>query len=143
MNERRNYMNMICMILMFLARLCLAAVFIAAGLNKFINFDQIVAFMSSKGLTPPVPLLFIAAFVEIIGGLSLVFGYKARWGAFILMLYLIPTTYIFHNFWTLTGEAQMQQLTEFLKNLAIFGGLLYVVCCGCSCRIKTKEPEKV
>lgn len=126
-------MKSLCTVLLFLGRLCIAAIFISAAINKFLNYDATVAFMSTKGL-PNIPLLlFLAAFVELIGGLSLVLGYKARWGALILMIFLGITTYLFHDFWNIQGEGRDLQMIMFLKNLAIFGGLIYVLACGAGC----------
>lgn len=123
-------MKMVSSFLMFIARLCIAAIFIAAAVGKFLSYDETVQYMASKGL-PMVPLLLIgAAVVEFIGGFSLVFGYKTRFGALILLLFLIPTTIIFHNFWDLSGGERALQQIMFLKNTAIFGGLLYVLCQG-------------
>lgn len=145
--ERR--MKFLRSFIMFLARLCIAATFILAGISKFINFDATMAYMTSKGMTLVPLFLFGAAFVEILGGLSLVFGYKTRLGAAILLLFLIPTTYIFHDFWNLNGADRAAQQIEFFKNLAIFGGLLYVVAtgpggCACDacCRNTKKTPEE-
>lgn len=97
-----------------------------------------------------IPALLIgAAVVELIGSLSIIFGYKARAGAILLMLFIIPATYIFHDFWNETNDAAMQlQQIMFLKNLAIFGGLLYIACegpgrwaCDC-CRTNTCSISK-
>lgn len=129
-------MKFMCSTLMFVARLCIAAIFILAGVSKFMNFDDTAAYMASKGL-PMIPLfLFGAAIVEVLGGLSLVFGYKTRLGAAVLLLFLIPTTLIFHDFWNVAGADRAIQQINFLKNLAIFGGLLYVISAGpggCAC----------
>lgn len=116
--------------LLFIARLCLAAIFIFAASSKIIFFDDTAQYMASKGFTMIPLFLFGAAIVEFIGGLSLVFGLKTRFGALILLLFLVPTTLIFHDFWNASGlDKQIQQLM-FLKNVAIFGGLLYVLCIG-------------
>lgn len=123
-------MKFCCSFLMFFARLCIAAIFILAGVSKFMSFDQTAAYMASKGLTMIPLFLFGAATIEILGGLLLVFGYKTRLAAIILILFLIPTTLIFHDFWNLSGADQAAQQIEFLKNLAILGGLLYVLAVG-------------
>ena len=133
-------------LLMLFGRWCIAAIFIFGGLGKFINYDATAAYMAAKGLAPIPILLVISALVEIIGGCSLILGYKTRWGALLLLLFLIPTTLIFHDFWNVTGEGRTLQLIEFLKNLAIFGGLLYVLVKGagsiaCDVFHKHKEPE--
>ncbi|MCS7271144.1 MAG: DoxX family protein, partial [Gemmataceae bacterium] len=45
----------------------------------------------------------------------------------LLIVFLIPATVIFHNFWAFEGQEQQMQMIMFLKNLAILGGLLLVV----------------
>lgn len=141
-------MKFLCSFLMFFARLCIAAIFILAGVSKFMNFDETATYMASKGLTMIPLFLFGAATIEILGGLSLVFGYKTRLGAAVLLLFLIPTTLIFHDFWNVGGADRAAQQIEFLKNLAIFGGLLYVLSVGpggCACDsgcCKAKRPDE-
>jgi len=117
-------------LLTLVARWCIAAVFIFAGAGKFIFFDQTAAYMASKGFTAIPMFLFGAALLELIGGLLLILGYKTRLGATILLLFLIPTTLIFHDFWNIVGDERALQQIMFLKNLAIFGGLLYILCDG-------------
>ena len=118
-------------LLTFVARLCLAGIFIFAGAGKLIFFEQTQAYMASKGFTAIPLFLIAAALLELVGGICLILGYKARFGAALLLLFLIPTTFIFHDFWNVTDplEQNLQQIM-FLKNLAIFGGLLYVFCDG-------------
>jgi putative oxidoreductase len=132
---------------MFLARLCIAAVFLWGGVGKWLYYDQTSAFMASKGI-PMVPLaLIVASLVEVIGALCLIFGYRTRFGATILLLFLIPATALFHDFWNLAGAEQSLQLIQFFKNLAIFGGLLYIICNGAgglacdACRKHAKPVE--
>jgi putative oxidoreductase len=73
---------------------------------------------------PAAPLaLGIATVIELLGGLALLLGLYTRVSAAIMFLYLIPVTLIMHNFWSV-GPLQMSiQLVNFLKNLAIMGGL--------------------
>ena len=69
---------------------------------------------------PLTALLLIGAIiVEIGGGLAIFFGFKTKWAALIIALYLIPTTLIFHG-----HVADQTQLVQFLKNLTTIGGLL-------------------
>lgn len=123
-------MRFMCSFLMFLARVCLSAIFLLAGVHKLIDVEGTAAYMAAKGI-PANPYLYGAAFIEILGGLSLLIGYKSRFGALLLMLFLIPTTYLFHDFWNVQDATKMQdQMGHFFSNLAIFGGLLYVFSCG-------------
>ncbi len=128
-------MGAMCSFGMLLGRICISAIFIMAGVHKFMDSAGTAAYMASKGMTMVPLFLYGSAIVEILGGLSVLVGYKIRWGAILLLLYLIPTTLIFHDFWNAT-EMKEIQMAMFFKNLAIFGGLLFVISCGaggCSC----------
>lgn len=105
-------------------------IFVLSGVNKFMDPSGSEAYMAAKGM-PMVPFfLYAAAVLEVLGGLMIVFGYHARIAAAALFIYLIPVTYLFHDFWNATAAAQQVQMLFFLKNLAIMGGLLYVVSSG-------------
>ena len=133
-------------IVLLIARWCLAAIFLFSGVGKFLFFEQTQAFMASKGFTAVPFFLVGAALLELIFALCLILGYKSRFAAAVLFLYLIPVTLIFHNFWD-TGilEPALQQLM-FLKNIGIMGGLLYVLFDGpgglaLDHLLRKKEPE--
>jgi putative oxidoreductase len=75
-------------------------------------------------------LLPLTILVELGGGLMLVLGWNARLAAGVLFLFIIPTTLIFHNFWAVPADQMQSQMNNFLKNLAIMGGMTYVVVFG-------------
>lgn len=107
------------------ARICLSIIFLNSAISKMMNFAGTEQMMVEKGL-PLAGLLLLGNIVfQLVGGISLILGYKARWGAIILILFLIPTTLVFHNF-----LANPDELTAFLKNLALIGGLLMVYYAG-------------
>ena len=110
--------------LMLIARFAVAAIFIVSGIHKILHWNDTLSYMSSQGMLMPEFFLFGAICVEIGAGLALVLGWYMRLAAALLLLYLIPVTYIFHNFWDLEGAAQATQFIHFLKNCAIMGGLL-------------------
>lgn len=113
-----------------IGRILIAAIFVLSGVGKVTDFNATADMMAGKGF--PLAWLFLTGAIafELLGGLSLLLGYFTRWGAWLLILFLIPTTLLFHNFWSFTGgEAQMQMI-NFLKNLAILGGLGYVAAYG-------------
>lgn len=119
-----------CSVSLFLGRLFISLIFILAGIGKLLNYDQTAQYMASKGMTMIPLFLIAAAVIELLGGLSLLLGFKTRVGATLLLLFLIPVTIIFHDFWNLQGAEQHAMLIEFMKNLAIFGGLFYVLSVG-------------
>ncbi len=127
--------------LMFVGRFFLGLAFLWAAVEKIMNFDAATQMVADKGFSEAAVFVIGACVVELLGGLSLIFGYRTRWGAFVLALFLIPTTMIYHRFWEV-GEAHRQvEILLFLKNLAIFGGLLYVIACGASEHKKVVEEE--
>lgn len=113
-----------------LGRILLSLIFLKSGYGKITGWDGTAGYMASKGM-PLVPLfLFGAIAFELLGGLSVLLGYKAKLGAIALIIFLIPTSIIFHNFWAVEGGAKMMQQIMFMKNLTIMGGLFIVAGLG-------------
>ena len=111
-------------------RIALSAIFLLSGFNKITNWSGTADHMAHQGL-PAVPLLLAGAIAfEILGGLSLLLGFFGRLGAAALIVFLIPTTLIFHAFWAVDPAQQQNQMIHFMKNLAILGGLLMAVAHG-------------
>ncbi len=109
-------------VISLIARILLSAIFIWSAINKISNPAGTQQYMTANGL-PLVGLLYLATVVvELGGGLSVLLGYKTRIGAIALAMFLIPATLIFH-----TNFADQIQQVMFMKNLAIFGGLLMLV----------------
>jgi uncharacterized membrane protein YphA (DoxX/SURF4 family) len=113
-----------------LGRVLLALIFLASGIIKASDSARAAESMTAKGIPMASLLLWIAIACELLGALSLVLGFRARAGAGLLLLFLIPTTLVFHNFWSLTGGERTLQLLQFLKNAGIMGGLLLVCAYG-------------
>jgi len=113
-----------------LGRVLMATLFLTTGLLKLSGFEQTKVWMQSNGVPSAGVFLVLATLVEILGGLALAIGYATRYAAALLAMYLIPVTMVFHAFWIQTGTEIEQQLILFMKNLAIEGGLAYVVTVG-------------
>lgn len=123
-------MTACCSISALLGRIALALIFLLAGVNKFMEWDATAHYMAAKGFTF-VPLFLIgAALIEILFSVLLIIGYKTKIAAGVLLLFLIPATLIFHDFWNVEGLDKNLQTILFLKNTAIMGGLLYVISAG-------------
>ncbi len=108
-------------------RVLLSLIFILSALGKLANLGGTAQFMAAAGI--PLTRLFLAGAIvfELGGGIFVATGYRARVGALALIVFLIPTTLIFHDFWTVSGLERQTQLINFMKNFAIMGGLLLVV----------------
>ena len=108
------------------ARILLSVMFIYSGFGKITGFEGTAGYIASKGLPVPQLMAIAAIVVELGAGLLLLVGYKARWAALAIFLFLIPTTLVFHNFWVAPQAEHQMQLINFLKNLTIMGGMLMV-----------------
>lgn len=132
----------------FVGRIFLAAIFLVAGAMKFLNWEATAAHMQQHNLPLVHILLPIAATAELAGGLALLFGCLSRMASAGLILFLIPATLIFHNFWAQSGMEAQNNMHHFLKNIAIMGGLLFVMAFGpgplsCdSCRQQKPLPPR-
>jgi len=114
----------------FAGRMLLALIFVISGFGKIMGFEGTVGYIASKGMPLPQLAAVGAIAVELIGGILLIVGWQTRWAATAIFLFLIPTTLIFHPFWTVTGGAARMEQIQFMKNLCIMGGMLYVMAFG-------------
>ncbi|TRO59272.1 DoxX family protein [Candidatus Bathyarchaeota archaeon] len=103
------------------ARILISTIFIMAAINKSMDLLGSEQYMAAYGIPAPGVLLVISIIIEFFGGLSILLGFKAKWGAIVLFIILIPTTLIFHT--EVTDQIQSIML---LKNLSIMGGLLMI-----------------
>ena len=108
-----------------LGRFFFALIFLMAGANHFNK--QSIGYAASQG----VPLASIAVplsgVVAIAGGLSILLGYRAKLGAWLIVLFLIPVSLMMHKFWTVTDPMMAQiQMILFMKNVSMLGGALLI-----------------
>ena len=111
-------------------RFLLALMFVLAGFSKIGGFEGIAGYIGSKGL--PLPQLLAAGTIvlEIVAGLALMAGFKARWAAGALAAFTVLATVLFHAFWAAPAEQQRVEYLLFIKNVAVVGGLLMVAALG-------------
>ena len=112
------------------ARVLLAQVFIISGIGKIKGFAATAALMGNLGLPASQLLLVLTIALEIGGGLALILGWRARWIALAFMAFTLLASVIVHPFWSVEPSSFGAQLNNFMKNLAIMGGMLYVVIHG-------------
>ena len=117
-------------LLPLMGRILLSLIFVSSGFGKIFTWDQTAGYMASKGM-PMVSLFLLGAIIfELAGGLSVLLGYRAKVGAILLMIFIIPASLIFHNFWAFKGMEQQMQMIMFMKNIAIIGGLIGIIANG-------------
>lgn len=111
-------------------RAALAAIFILSGISKLGSLGATAGYMAAKGMPFVGFFLACAIAIEVLGGLSVLLGWQARAGAAALAVFLVPATIIFHNFWAAPPAEAQVQMIMFLKNLSIFGGLVFLAANG-------------
>ncbi|MDN3644982.1 DoxX family protein [Pontixanthobacter aestiaquae] len=108
-----------------IARILLGTLFVLAGINKLMGAEGTIGYIESAGLPLAQVVYAGTVAVEILGGLAIIVGFKARWAGLALALFCIATAALFHNDFSVQSE-----MTAFLKNLAIGGGMLMVFAFG-------------
>lgn len=113
-----------------IARALLAFIFIMAGLQKITGYEGTQGYMEMMGVTGSFLPLVIA--VEVLGGLALLIGFQARIAAFLLAGFTLISGVIFHLIpsFGMEGMAAQGEMTHFMKNLSIAGGLSMVIAFG-------------
>jgi putative oxidoreductase len=112
-------------------RLLLCTIFFMAAVgNKIPHFSDVAKVMESVGVPAPHFLLVGAIVFLVVGSLFVIIGYKARLGAALLFTFLVLASYYFHPFWKLEGQAQEEQMIQFMKNLSMMGAMLFLVANG-------------
>lgn len=125
-------------------RIFISLIFVTAVANEILNWSAthqyftatLCDWLNHPTLSPSLQKVFnvmlsysslfllLAVIFSGVGGVLVLLGMKVRLGVGLLILFLIPTTAIMHAFWLYEGAAMEGQMTQFLKNLSILGGLL-------------------
>lgn len=125
MTTSQKYINRI-------GRTLFSLIFIASGLSKIGDWDKTISYMESHNMILTPIFLMIAILLQVIGGLSIITSYKTKIGTILLLTFMLAATFIFHDFWTLPTETELELITQqiemvsFLKNITIIGALILI-----------------
>ena len=111
-------------------RALLSAVFLVAGARKIMIWGAQVGYFTKLGFPAPEFFTVVAILIELGAGLALLVGWRTRWAAWLLALFVLIATFMAHRFWEFDAAQVANQLNHFLKNVAIIGGLLFVAAFG-------------
>ena len=106
-------------------RIMIALIFLQSGIEKFVHYSGTLGYMTKAGLPFPELLLVASGVVETLCAVAIIAGWKARWAALALVVWMIPVTLVFHN-----PAAGQDAAIHFMKNVAITGGLLVLFAFG-------------
>ena len=111
--------------LVLLGRLFFVLIFVMAGPNHFRS--QTIAYAASQGVRLASIAVPVSGFIAILGGLSILLGYRAKLGAWLIALFLVGVTPMLHNFWTIADPMMRQmQMIMFMKNVSMLGAALLI-----------------
>ncbi|HSS71345.1 MAG TPA: DoxX family protein [Casimicrobiaceae bacterium] len=111
-------------------RILLSILFIISGFEKISGFEGTAASIAGHGLPFSQVLAAGAIVIELGGGLAVLAGWKTRWVALALIVFMIVITPIFHNFWSAPPAQAMNQQINFMKNVSILGGIFLLLAFG-------------
>jgi len=117
-------------IIILIARVLLMILFVLSGWAKLTGFDGTVGYMTSLGAPAPMLAAAIAVLMEFVVGILLILGFYTRPLAFLFALFVLGTALLGHPFWNMVDPERSANMTQFLKNLAIMGGLLLLAVSG-------------
>src|SRR3989442_8277112 len=106
-------------------RVLFSSLFVMAGLGHFSS--QEIAYAAAQGVPVASIVVPMSGIMALVGGLSIALGYKAKWGAALIILFLVPVTVMIHNFWSVSDPVAAQdQMAHFMKNVSLLGSALLI-----------------
>lgn len=112
-------------ILLLIGRLLFGGFFILSGINHFLNAGMMSGYARSKNVPAPGLAVIGTGVMLVAGGLSVALGFLPVLGLLVLILFLVPTSVLMHNFWTIQDpQARAAEQVNFLKNIALTGAAL-------------------
>jgi uncharacterized membrane protein YphA (DoxX/SURF4 family) len=107
----------------FLAgRILYGGFFLLAGIDHFRRADMMTPYAAAKGIPAPRLGVLVSGLLIVLGGLSVLLGLRPTWGVLLLTVFLLPTSFLMHNYWAATDPAVRQHdLNSFKKNIALLG----------------------
>jgi uncharacterized membrane protein YphA (DoxX/SURF4 family) len=112
----------------FVGRLLAGGFYLFAGIGNLLDLSDKVGYAMYKGVPFPMLSIILASSLLLIGGMSILFGFRPMVGVSAVILFLVPVTLMMHNFWTIADpQIQVIELRAFLSNMALVGSALLLV----------------
>ncbi|MCE7987708.1 MAG: DoxX family protein [Caldilinea sp. CFX5] len=110
----------------FVGRLVVGGFYLYYGINNVVDFAGMAGYAAFKGVPLPGLAVIVGAILLILGGLSLLTGYRPTLGIAVLVIFLLPVTMLMHNYWTIT-DPQMRVIEQglWMRNMALAGAALW------------------
>ena len=117
--------------LLLIGRILMSLLFVWFGYLKLTGWEGSIQYFAKWGFSwAPTLGAALAVIFELGGGLLLLIGWKTRWVAAALFVYVLVATLIVHTYWTYEAAQRFGQMANFYKNVAIMGGMLCLMAVG-------------
>lgn len=112
-----------------LGRILYVAIFLISVPGHF--SEGMIRYAASHGVPLPAIAVPLSGIIALLGSLSILLGYKAKYGGWLMVLFLVPVTLMIHNFWAIPDPmgAALQKI-QFMKNLSMLGAALLIAYFG-------------
>jgi putative oxidoreductase len=115
--------------ILLLGRIFFSLIFLMTVMHHFSK--DTIGYVASKGIPAASFLVPLSGVIATLGALSIILGFKARWGAWLIVIFLIPVTFMMHDYWNVTDPMMKQmQMAMFMKNISMLGGALIITYFG-------------
>jgi putative oxidoreductase len=104
--------------------------FMQSGYEKLTDLTGTAGYIASGGLPNSTALAGLTGVFELVAGLAILIGFKARWAALVLAAFTLVASFLYHRYWTAPADQQVVVQLLFMKNMAIVGGLLVIAALG-------------
>lgn len=116
--------------LVLVGRILIAFMFMQSGYGKLTDLSGTAGYIASGGLPNSTALAGLTGVFELVGGLAILIGFKARWAALLLAGFTLVASFLYHRYWAVPADQQIVVQLLFMKNMAIVGGLLVIAALG-------------
>lgn len=113
-----------------MGRVLIGGVFLWAAYEKITHWSTTLAYMKARNVPYMDVVVPTSVGLKIAGALSLVLGWHAHLGAFVLLLITAASAIYLHDFWTKQGSDRNLEKLFFMKELAVIGGLFMILALG-------------
>ncbi|MFI7274409.1 DoxX family membrane protein [Streptomyces sp. NPDC049879] len=112
-------------VLVLIGRIVFALLFLLSAFNHLTRSGPLAAYAAGKGLPSPRLAVLGSGVLLLVGSLSLLLGVWPDLGALLLVVFLVPTALVMHNFWTVSDPgARANDMLHFQKDMALAGAAL-------------------
>lgn len=114
--------------LFFLGRVLFGGYFVMASIMHFTKLEMMAQYAGSKHVPMPRLATIGTGIMILLGGLGIIVGAYVGYAVLLLSIFLIPTSFVMHNFWKETDQnMKMISMQMFLKNMVMFGAVLMML----------------